>query len=136
MTQTLFSFRSPSCKDIAIYGLEHNRSHDGLQIVLVPGKGEGVVTTEVILKGAYVTEYKCNEIHMDRKSMLLKEKEYAENEEGCYILDAIIDGKKVFFDATRRFNSYGRCGMHEDMHKNMYSIFLKCMQDNQPRKGE
>ena len=30
------------------------------------------------------------------------------NKEGCYMLEVFHNGKKLYLDATRRFNSYGR----------------------------
>ena len=57
-----------------------------------------------ITKGAYVTEYKYLEMYNNKTA----EVEYIANGEGCYIVEAYVNGKRCYFDATRRMESYGR----------------------------
>lgn len=74
----------------------------------IEGKELGVIVRAPITKNSYVTEYKYCIMHTTKKSCRKAEKDYIANSEGCYILEAKVDGSWVYFDATRRFNSYGR----------------------------
>lgn len=103
------SFSSPLTKrDTALAGLIRNKSAPGLEIVPVEGKGYGVIATKSISEGQYVTDYKYNTIHNSRKQLKREEKDYIKNGEGSYILEAYVEGKKKYLDATRMFESFGR----------------------------
>lgn len=78
-----------------------------LLITEVPGKGQGVVAEEDIEPGVYVTEYE-HELHKSRREMKAAEKDYISNNEGCFIMEAKVNGKTIYLDATRCFSSYGR----------------------------
>lgn len=95
--------------EVAIAGLAGGKSREGLEVVHISRvKGLGVRTLTPIPKGSFVTEYKYSIIHKTSCAKATAEAEYKKNGEGCYILEAFVDGKKVFLDATRKFKSYGR----------------------------
>ena len=104
---TYYDFREPTPKDIALNGLTLGRSLP-LEIVPIEGKGDGVVARAPIAKGSFVTDYKYAIMHKSRQAFLRAERDYIDNEEGCYIMECVVNGKKVYLDATRRLNSYGR----------------------------
>lgn len=72
------------------------------------GKGLGVITTEAISKGVYVTDYKYGKIHCSRSEKEREERDYKANGEGCYILEVFVGGKLRYLDATRRYQTVGR----------------------------
>ena len=90
----------------------------------VEDKGRGVFALEMIPKGGYVLEYKTSEVYK-RREMKKKVEEYKTNDEGSYILEAQTKDGWWCFDATRRFNSFGRLLNHSHtapnvrMHKPM-----------------
>lgn len=94
-------------KDIALNGLMIGESAP-LEIVPIKGKGDGVIAISPISKGSYVTDYKYSALHNTRKEKTVAEHDYELNKEGCYMLEVFHNGKKLYLDATRRFNSYGR----------------------------
>ena len=56
----------------------------------------------------YVTDYKYSALHNTRKEKTVAEHDYVLNKEGCYMLEVFYNGKKLYLDATRCFNCYGR----------------------------
>ena len=94
-------------KDIALKGLNGGKSAP-LEIVSIKGKGNGIVALAPISKGSFITDYKYSVLHTSLKAKMKAEQDYIVNEEGCYILEARMNNKTLYFDATRRFNSYGR----------------------------
>ena len=97
-----------SLKDIALEGLERGTSIEGLKITRVRGKGLGVVTTKDILARSFVTDYKYGRIHYTRTDKQKAERDYISNEEGSYILEVFVGGKRIYLDATRRHRTIGR----------------------------
>lgn len=89
-----------------ICGLDLGRSRE-LEVFEVEGKGRGVRALENIKMGDFVTEYKYGKKYLKKERQKFEE-EYKMNEEGCYTLEAKIDGRNYCFDATRRLNCYGR----------------------------
>lgn len=89
-------------------GLQANCSKP-LDIQEIGGKGRGVIATAPILKGQFVTEYKCYmQYPLSQKCKHILE--YKDNSEGSFILEAQLpDGKWICLDATRRMNCFGRC---------------------------
>ena len=81
----------------------------------------GVITSQNISVGTFVTEYKYGKIHHTRKEKERAELDHIKNgERACYILEVYLDGKRKYLDATRRYRTYGRCA---------YSIMLSCSDD-------
>ena len=79
----------------------------GLEVRESEGKGLGVFTTKSFMRGEYVAEYKTQEVY-SRKEKKDHEEEYILNEEGCYVLEAKFNERWWCFDATRRFEQFGR----------------------------
>lgn len=71
------------------------------------GKGRGLFAQENVPKGTYVCEYKTA-IMYPRSQRKQHEEEYKKNDEGCFILEAKVKERWVCFDATRKYDSYGR----------------------------
>ena len=91
---------------MVICGLEKGKSR-GLEIRHTKDKGRSVFATEAIPKSTYVTEYKYDKLYpfRDREKY---EREYEANDEGCFVLNVYVKGKKMCMDATRRLYCYGR----------------------------
>jgi SET domain-containing protein len=81
-----------------------------LELVEVEGKGRGVRVKEKVPKGAYVCEYE-GEVY-PRKERAAREREYAVNGEGCYILDCQTREGWICIDATRSYSAIGRLLNH------------------------
>lgn len=72
-------------------------------------KGRGVAADEDITKGEFVVEYKYSESYSIKEKDKW-EKEYIQNEEGCYVLEVQLPDSLGWYclDATRNPNSWGR----------------------------
>lgn len=81
------------------------------------GKGRGVVASQELPRGEYVTEYKTKEVY-PRKQMANHIAEYELNREGCYILEVQTLKGWVCLDATRRMGSVG-CLMNHSANPNL-----------------
>ena len=81
-----------------------------LQLFEIEGKGRGVRVKEKVPKGAYVREYE-GEVY-PRKERAAREREYAANGEGCYILDCQTREGWICVDATRSYSAIGRLLNH------------------------
>lgn len=97
-----------SPRDIALHGLTSGKSRDGLMIVKVRGKGLGVITTVPIPEGAFVTDYRYSRILTTKQQKEVAEAEHITNQLACYILEVFVKGKKLYLDASTKYNSYGR----------------------------
>ena len=71
-------------------------------------RGRGVITEEPLLRHEYVCEYCTHAIHFDDDSLEKSTSEYDINGEGSYILSTYCNGQMLHFDATRRYQQYGR----------------------------
>lgn len=85
-------------------------------IDLGPPKGRGVITREKIQRGDFVCEYKTHKVY-PVGSPLQKElkDEYDGNGEGSFVVETsfvVADGKKLCFNATRRYSDLGRLINH------------------------
>lgn len=88
------TLRPLSPKEVALDGLERNQSIDGLKVVPVRGKGQGLITTLPISKGKYVTEYKYKHIYHTKKEKDCAVEDLKKNKEGSYILEIYINGTR------------------------------------------
>ena len=96
-----------------------------MAIVFNEVKGREVVAEEAIKKGEYICEYRYTRSHgakdtihcvceyrYTRKYPVSKRKEmdsvYERNGEGCYVLEVVIEGRKMCLDATISLTSFGR----------------------------
>lgn len=92
--------------EVAIEGLARSTPIN-LEVREIPVKGRGVFSKDQFDTGEYLCEYETAEVY-PRKDKKKREAEYAANGEGCYVLEACVEGKWLCFDATRRYNSIGR----------------------------
>ena len=69
-------------------------------------KGAGVFTTRAFHKGEYICEYRICRVYSPKKKAKYI-REYSKNQEGSYFLEAAYS-KRLVFDATRKFDQYGR----------------------------
>ena len=101
-----------TAKEIACNGLKYNRNKK-LEFIDANEKGRGIITLEDINKGEFVAEYKYDDC-FPVKEREIKDKEYAGNHEGCYILEAQLPNNRgwICLDATRNINSWGRYFNH------------------------
>lgn len=108
----LLTGRVQTRKEIASNGLKYNHNKS-LEFIDAKEKGRGVITIQDIQKGSYVAEYKYDE-SFGVKDRAKKDKEYAGNHEGCYILEAQLPNHQgwICLDATRNINSWGRYFNH------------------------
>jgi hypothetical protein len=96
--------------EIASNGLKCNRNKK-LEFIDANEKERGIICLEDINKGDYVAEYKYDE-SFPVKDRASKDREYAGNHEGCYILEAQLPKGWICLDATRNINSWGRYFNH------------------------
>lgn len=96
--------------EVVLRGLLSNTTPK-LEVVELPGKGRGVVAGEALASGVFICEYKTHAIY-PRTQKQQHEEEYICNGEGCYIVEAQTSRGWMCFDATRRFNSWGRLLNH------------------------
>ena len=94
-----------------IAGLESGKLGSPVEIATFPGKGRGVVASQKIPCGAFVTEYKTKEVY-SRNQMADRISEYELNGEGCYLLEVQTPKGWFCLDATRRMGSVGRLMNH------------------------
>ena len=87
-------------------------------------KGRRVVAREPISKGSYVCEYRTYRVYpvgSDEAKSLAKE--YELNQEGSYVLQTAHPvpgvGRRLCFDATRRFKDVGRLINHSALRYNI-----------------
>ena len=114
-------------------GLTNNVVPKQLELIETKDKGRGVITLEDIQNGDYVLEYKYSESY-SRAERVAKEKEYAMNDEGCYILEAQLpEGKWICLDATRNVNCWARYINHST--KPNLKLFRPLMVNGKWRAG-
>ncbi|CAG5129272.1 unnamed protein product, partial [Candidula unifasciata] len=77
----------------------------------IKGKGRGVFLRSAVLrKDSFVLEYEGDII--SEAEAQIREKIYANNNEGCYIMSFLFQGAKMAIDATRNFDSFARLLNH------------------------
>lgn len=91
-TNCLLLSRSIPPRDIALDGLEKGISLPCLTVVNIRGKGYGVVTTQPIKKGSYVTDYKYGKILHSKKAKEREVADHVANKEGCYRCLLVVVG--------------------------------------------
>ena len=82
-----------------------------LEVQWAGEKWRGLFTKETVKAQAIICEYKVAKTRppFPQRQRPAIEKEYEQNGEGCYILEAHDnEGKWWCFDATHRLNQYGR----------------------------
>lgn len=89
-----------------ISGMEKGVSQP-LEVVESPPRGRGVFSLAPIARGSYVTDYKYHAIYPARKKAE-RNRAYDSNDEGFYIMECVVNGRKMCLDATRRIGSCGR----------------------------
>ena len=98
-------FRTMTLEEIMIEGLAYG-TEDGLEVKESEGKGRGVFATRAFQKGEYICEYRTCRVYSPKKKAKYI-REYSKNKEGSYLLESAY-GKRLIFDATRKFSQYGR----------------------------
>ncbi|XP_035826320.1 N-lysine methyltransferase KMT5A-A [Aplysia californica] len=94
-----------------INGLTKGLSDKRFVVKEVAGKGRSVfLCVPFIRKDAFVLEYEGD--YISEKEASQREKIYAANNEGSFILNFRFMGKKMAIDATRRFDSFSRLLNH------------------------
>ena len=100
--------------EIVIDGLNRNleKMNKSLEIKHTgEDRGRGVFAVKPIMKSEYVCEYKTTAVLNEKKNEELQ-REYELNNEGSCTIEAKVKGKKMFFDATRHMDQFGRYVNH------------------------
>ena len=82
-----------------------------LSITHAGEKGRGVFADTKIPKHTFVCEYKTTNVY-DQKQYDKRNKEMEANDEICSIVEYRVGKSILYFDATRRFNQYGKYMNH------------------------
>ena len=96
--------------EIVIDGLNRNleKLNNSLEIKHTgKDRGRGVFAIKPIMKTQYICEYKTTAV-LDKKKNEELQKEYEMNDEASCTIEAKVKGKKMFFDATRHMDQFGR----------------------------
>ena len=96
--------------EIVIDGLNRNleKMNKSLEIKHTgEDRGRGFFAVKLIMKSEYVFEYNTTAVLNEKKNEELQ-REYELNNEASCTIEAKVQGKKMFFDATRHMDQFGR----------------------------
>ncbi|XP_014235598.1 histone-lysine N-methyltransferase pr-set7-like [Trichogramma pretiosum] len=88
-----------------------NHCHDGLEIKHFSGKGRGIITTKIFIKGEFVVEYEGELI--DSQTAKYREANYSKDKNaGCYMYYFKHNNQKYCIDSTPETGKIGRLINH------------------------
>ena len=124
----------PTTKEKMARGLVkwQQRKTEDLRIERDDSRGLCVVATRDYQKWDFVCEYEAEFI--THKERVRREKGYAADDPGSFVVDAWWDGKEVALDATRTLGTFGRLVNHaRDGNLKPYPQLLQVSPDEPPR---